>query len=176
MLVHSIDESGGATHVAAALARSLTWGGHATVLVRFTGADARPPQARYVACLSCTDLDAQLDELRGTDYRYVVVEGSRASGAARLRPLAARSAAVVLVARLGVAGGDDAAAARRLVDALGLRGLGLVVVCASSEVPEVVRTAVTTPLRPPTRPRGPSQNGAHAGPSAEDTLEPATNG
>ena len=176
VLVYGIDESGGAAQVAAALARSLTWGGHATVLVRFARADGRrPPPVAYVPTVSGEDLDDQLDELKGTDCRYVVVEGPRAAGAARLRPLAARTAAVVLVARLGVAGGGDAAAARRLVDALGLRGLGLVVVCSPSEVPEIVRTAVTSPLRPPARPRGPSQNGAHSGPGAEETLEPSTN-
>ena len=176
VLVHGIDESGGAAQVAAALARSLTWGGHADRAGALRGG-GRPPAAGPLRAdrASCTDLDDQLDELKGTDYRYVVVEGPRAAGAARLRPLAARSAAVVLVARLGVAGGADAAAARRLVDALGLRGLGLVVVCSPSEVPEIVRTAVTSPLRPPARPRGPSQNGAHSGPGAEEALEPSTN-
>ena len=175
VLVHGIDGSDGAAHAAAALARSLTWGGHATVLVRFTGENGGPRATPYVPVLRCDDLDDQLDELKGTDYRYVVVEAPRVAGGARLRPLAARSAAVVLVARLGLAGDSDAAAARRLVDALGLRGLGLVLICSPSEVPDIVRSAVTAPLRPPARPRGASQNGAHSGPGAEPALEPATN-
>ena len=149
--------------------------GTPTVLVRFTGENGGPRATPYVPVLRCDDLDDQLDELKGTDYRYVVVEAPRVAGGARLRPLAARSAAVVLVARLGLAGDSDAAAARRLVDALGLRGLGLVVICSPSEVPDIVRSAVTAPLRPPARPRGASQNGAHSGPGAEPALEPATN-
>jgi capsular polysaccharide biosynthesis protein len=159
VLVHGIDGSSGATEAAARLARSLTWGGHATVLVRFTDAVGRHRAQDDVPTVWCDDLGEQLDELRVSEYRYVVVEAKRTAGSARLRALAARSAAVVLVARLDVATFDDAAAARRLVDALGLRGLGLVVVCAPSEVAEIVRTAMTAPLRPPRR--STSQNGAH---------------
>ena len=167
VLVHGIDESGGAAQAAAGLARSLTWGGHATVLVRFADADGRRRAPADVPTLWCADVGEQLDELRGTEYRYVVVEAPRVARAARLRPLAARSAAVVLVARLGVAGGADAVAARRLVDALGLRGLGLVVICSPSELPGIVRTALTEPLRPPARPRAARQNGTHAPVPAE---------
>jgi non-specific protein-tyrosine kinase len=160
VLVHSIDESGGAAQAAAGLARSLIWGGHATVLVRFADADRRRHAPDDVTTVWCADLDEQLDELKVSDYRYVVVEAPRMARGARLRALAARSAAVVLVARLDVATFADAAAARRLVGALGLRGLGLVLICSPSEIPEIVRTAMTAPLRPPRR--GPSQNGAHA--------------
>jgi hypothetical protein len=160
VLVHGIDESGGAAQAAARLARALTWGGHATVLVRFTDADGRHRAQDDVPTVWCDDLGDQLDELRVSDYRYVVIEAPRTARGARLRALAARSAAVVLVARLDVATFADAAAARRLVDALGLRGLGLVVICPASEIPEIVRTATTAPLRP-TR-RSASQNGAHA--------------
>ena len=167
VLVHGIDDSGGAAQAAAGLARSLTWGGHATVLVRFADADSRRRAPYDVATVWCADIDEQLDELKGGEYRYVVVEAPRVARGARLRPLAARSASVVLVARLDVATSADAAAARRLVDALGLRGLGLVVICAPSELPEIVRTAMTAPLRPPARPRGESQNGAHAPVAAE---------
>jgi capsular polysaccharide biosynthesis protein len=161
VLVHGIDESGGAAQAAARLARSLTWGGHATVLVRFADAQGRDRAEDDVPTVWCDDLGQQLDELRLSEYRYVVVEAKRTAGAARLRALAARSAAVVLVARLDAATFADAAAARRLVDALGLRGLGLVVICRPSEIAETVRTAMTAPLRPPARPRA-SQNGAHA--------------
>jgi capsular polysaccharide biosynthesis protein len=167
VLVHGIDDSGGAAQAAAALARSLPWDGHATVLVRFAGADSRRRAPDDVPTVWCADIDEQLDELKGSEYRYVVVEAPHVAGGARLRPLAARAAAVVLVARLDVATFADAAAARRLVDALGLRGLGLVVICAPSELPEIVRTAMTAPLRPPSRPRGASQNGAHAPVAAE---------
>ena len=166
VLVHGIDESGGAAQAAAGLARSLIWGGHETVLVRFAGADRRrAPDG--VPTVWCADLHEQLDELRVSEYRYVVVEAPRMARGARLRPLAARSAAAVLVARLDVATFADAAAARRLTDALGLRGLGLVVICRASEVAEIVRTAMTAPFRPPARPRSASHNGAHAPVAAE---------
>ena len=89
-----------------------------------TARDGRREPAADIATLLCTDIDEQLEELRGTDYRYVVVESPRSAAARRLRPLAARSTAVVLVARLGRARTADAAAARRLIEALGLRGLG----------------------------------------------------
>jgi capsular polysaccharide biosynthesis protein len=161
VLVHGIDESDGAAQVAAALGRALNWGGHETVLVRF----ARPSGSRRapagVPTTYCTDLDEQLDELKGTQYRYVIVEATRVARGARLRPLAARSVAVILVARLDLATSADAAAGRRLVDALRLRGLGLVAICAPADVAEVVRTTPTAPLRPAARSRG-SQNGAHA--------------
>jgi len=162
VLVHGIDESDGATQVAAGLVRSLTWGGYATVLVRFARPDSRGPAPADVPTTYCDDLAEQLDELKGTEYRYIVVETPRVARGTRLRPLAARSAAAVLVARLELATSADAAAARRLVDALGLRGLGLVVICSPADVPEIVRRTATAPLRPPARPRSTSQNGAHA--------------
>lgn len=162
VLVHGIDESDGAAQAAAALARSLIWGGHQTVLVRFPRPYSRRKAPAGVPTVYCTDLHEQLDELKGTEYRYVVVESPHVARGARLHPLAARSVAVVLVARLHLATSADAVAAQRLVDALGLRGLGLVVICPASDVPEVVRTAPTAPLRPPARPRSTAQNGAHA--------------
>ena len=171
VLVYGIDESGGAAQAAAGLARSLAWGGHATVLVRFADPDGRRRAPAGVTTLSCTDLGEQLDELKGTEYRYVVVEAPRVARGARLRPLAARAAAIVLVARLGVATSADVVAARRLVDALGLRGLGLVVMCSPSELPGIVRSALTATVRP-ARPRSASQNGAHA-PVAAGAAEPA---
>jgi capsular polysaccharide biosynthesis protein len=172
VLVYGVDESDGAAQVAAGLARSLTWGGYATVLVRFARPDSRGPAPVGVATTYCNDLDEELDELKGTEYRYVVVETPRVARGARLRPLAARSAAAVLVARLGVATSADAAAARRLVDAFGLRGLGLVVVCSPAEVPGIVRTTPTAPLRPPARPRSASRNGSHADPAGVTTGAP----
>jgi capsular polysaccharide biosynthesis protein len=162
VLVHGIDETDGAEQVAAALARSLTWGGYATVLVRFARPDSRGPAPGGTPTTYCSDLDEQLDELKGTEYRYVVVETPRIARGSRLRPLAGRPVAAVLVARLGIATSADAVAARRMVGALGLRGLGLVVICSPAEVPDIVSRAPTAPLRPPARPRSPSQNGAHA--------------
>ncbi len=178
VLVHGVDEYDGAAQVAAGLARSLAWSGHATVLVRFDVPDERsrrrPQPAADVPTLRCTDIDEQLEELKGTDYRYVVVQSPRVARAARLRQLAARPTAVVLAARLGVATTADAAAARRLVDALGLRGLGLVVICSPDEGAPIARTDLTVPRRPPARPRGGSQNGAHAASAASIAAEPGS--
>jgi capsular polysaccharide biosynthesis protein len=163
VLVHSIDEYDGAAQVAAGLARALAWSGHATVLVRFEAPDGRAQPTADFPTLGCTDIDEQLDELKRTDYRYVVVQSPRAARGTRLRQLAARPTAVVLVARLGVATTADGAAARRLVDALGLRGLGLVVICAPGEGPPIARADLTVPRRSPARPRGGSQNGPQNG-------------
>ena len=126
VLVHGIDGSDGAAHAAAALARSLTWGGHATVLVRFTGENGGPRATPYVPVLRCDDLDDQLDELKGAEYRYVVVEAPRGT---RLRPLAARSAGRPRRAprcRRGPRRRRGAAPRRRARPP----GLGLVVICS----------------------------------------------
>jgi hypothetical protein len=114
----------------------------------------------------------QLEELRDLDYRYVVVQSPRVARAARLRPLAASSTAVVLAARLGQASTPDAAAARRFVEALALGGLGLVVTCAPAEIPTIVRTSLAAPPRPPARARGGAQNGAHTARAALPAPEP----
>ena len=161
VLVHGIDAHDGAGQVAAGLTRSLAWGGHPTVLGRFEGRDGGPQPPADVPTLRCTDIVEQLEDLRGDEYRYVVIQSPRAAAAARLRPLAARPTAGVLVAPLGLATAGDPPAARRLIDALGLRGLGLVVICAPEQVPGIVRTSLTAPVRPPLRPRAASQNGAH---------------
>jgi capsular polysaccharide biosynthesis protein len=165
VLVHAIDREDGAEQVAAALARSLAWGGHATALVRFapsSGRAARRDAPSEVPTLVCADIDQQLAELKGTDYRYVVVQSPREAHGKLLRPLAAHTAAVVLVARLGVASVADAAAGRRLVDALGLRGLGLVVVCSPRDATEIARTGFAAQVRAPARPRTASRNGHRA--------------
>jgi capsular polysaccharide biosynthesis protein len=166
VLVHGIDDSDAGTQVATALARSLAWGGHATVLVQFERHDGGRRAAGDVPVVHCTDIVAQLDELREMDYRYVVVQSPRVARAARLRPLAASATAVLLAARLGQASTLDAAAARRFVDALALRGLGLVVTCSPAEIPTIVRTSLAAPPRPPARGRGAVQNGAHTAPAA----------
>jgi capsular polysaccharide biosynthesis protein len=172
VLVHGIDESDAGTQVAEALARSLAWGGHATVLVRFEKHDGGRRPAPDVPVVQCTDIVAELDELREMDYRYVVVQSPRVARAARLRPLAASSTAVLLAARLGQAGTGDAAAARRFVEALALGGLGLVVTCSPAEIPTIVRTSLAAPPRPPARVRGTSQNGAHTAPGTPAATEP----
>jgi hypothetical protein len=178
VLVHGVDEYDGAAQVAAGLARSLAWSGHATVLVRFEAPDDRPRRrsqpAADVPTLRCTDIDEELEELKRTDYRYVVVQSPPAARGMRLRQLAARPTAVVLVARLGVATTADAVAARRLVDALSLRGLGLVVICSPHEGPPIAQADLTVPRRPTARPRGGSQNGAHAAAAASIAAEPGS--
>jgi hypothetical protein len=174
VLVHAIDEGDGAAQVAAALARSLAWAGHGAVLVRFIGPDDRPRPATGVPTLYCTDIEQQLEELKATDYRYIVVQSPRVARSARLAPLATRPAAIVLVARLSVATTADAAAARRLVDALGLRGLGLVVIYSPQEGPTIAGAGLTAPRRPPARPRSASQNGAQVPATVAGAAEPGS--
>ena len=170
VLVHAIDQSDAGTQVAEALARSLAWGGHPTVLVRFERQSSGQP-AHDVPIVHCTDILEQLDELRATDYRYVVIQSPRSARAARLRPLAASATAVLLAARLGHANTVDAAAARRFVDALALRGLGLALTCSPAEIPTIVRTSLAAPPRQHARARSTTQNGSHAAPALPPAPE-----
>jgi hypothetical protein len=170
VLVHGIDDSDAGTQVTEALARSLAWAGHPTVLVRFERQGGGRPSPD-VPVVHCTDILGQLDELKASDYRYVVVQSPRAARAARLRPLAASATAVVLAGRLGQASTVEGAAARRFVDALALRGLGLVVTCSPAEIPTIVRTSLASPPRPQPRGRGTAQNGAHTAPAGAPALE-----
>jgi capsular polysaccharide biosynthesis protein len=174
VLVHGIDQSDAGKQVAEALARSLAWGGHPTVLVRFERQGGGRP-APDVPVVHCTDILEQLDEIRSTEYRYVVVQSPRAARAPRLRPLAGSTTSVLLAARLGQASTVDAAAARRFVDALALRGLGLVLTCSPAEIPTIVRTSLAAPPRPPApRSRSASHNGAHTAPTGQPALEPGS--
>ena len=170
VLVHGVDQSDAGTQVAEALARSLAWGGHPTVLVRFERQGGERP-APDVPVVHCTDILEQLDEIRATDYRYVVIQSPRVARAARLRPLAASATSVLLAARLGQASTVEAAAARRFVDALALRALGLVLTCSPAEIPTIVRTSLAAPPRPAARSRSTTQNGAHTAPAAQPALE-----
>jgi capsular polysaccharide biosynthesis protein len=160
VLVHGIGHIDNGAQVAAALARSLSWAGHATVLVRLDEPHGRPPEGAEFDVVHCTDVDDQLEELRHTHYRYVIVQSPSAAPGARLRLLAAHTASAVLVARLGVTSMAEAGAARRLVDALGLHGLGLVVTYSDEDAPAIGRTTFAAPLRPPVRSRTTSPNGA----------------
>jgi capsular polysaccharide biosynthesis protein len=162
VLVHGIGHGDSGAQVAVALARSLSWAGHATVLVRLDEPPGHAPEGAEFDVVDCNDVDDQLEELRHADYRYVIVQSPSAAPGAKLRLLAAHTASAVLVARLGVTSVAEAGAARRLVDALGLHGLGLVVTFSDEDAPAVGRTAFAAPLRPPVRSRTTSPNGAPA--------------
>jgi hypothetical protein len=76
---------------------------------------------------------------------------------AQLRRIAADTAGIVLVARLGAASEDDAMEARRLLDALALQPLGIVITCTVADRTLVTRAGfAATPRR---RPRSRSQAG-----------------
>jgi len=169
VLVHGAGRDDDPEPVAAGLARALSWAGHSTVLVRSEGPPGEPP-APDLPVVTGTDLDDELETIRRSDYRYVVVESPRLAAGSQLRLLARHVTAVVLVARLGRTSAADAAAARRLIDALGLRGLGLVVTCSAEEAAVVAREGFASPARPPGRPRAASQNNAHR---ADAASEPA---
>jgi capsular polysaccharide biosynthesis protein len=157
VLVHGIDGDGSV--IAATLARSLSWAGHATALVRMWPADRTAP-APDVPLLEWTDVEDDIGELRRSDVRYAIVESPPPSEGTQLRQLARHMTAVILVARLGSSSLTDAAATRRLVDALGLHPLGLVVTCSAAEAAAIERDGFEGPLRPPSRPRAASPNGA----------------
>jgi capsular polysaccharide biosynthesis protein len=153
VLVHGVGRDSQAPVVAAALARSFSWAGHATTLVRLDTPGEQSAQAeRWAPDISVVvgeDLEECLHELKGSTYRYVIVQSPHSAGGTQLRRIAADVSGVILVARLGVASEDDAIAARRLVDALGLTPLGLVLACSTADRPLVPRGAFApTPARP----------------------------
>jgi capsular polysaccharide biosynthesis protein len=175
VLVHGVGRRAHVPLVAAALARSLAWAGHATVLVRHDPRGERAPRADLlvteVPVVSCANLEDQLQELKGSDYRYVIVESPDTAPGAQLRGIAPDIAGAVLVARLGSATVDDAMAARRLVDALSLRAIGLVLTCSAADAANVIRAGFAAPVRPRSRARSTAHNGTH--PAARELAAPA---
>ena len=92
----------------------------------------------------------------------MIVQSPDAAAGTQLRRIAAETAGVVVVARLGSATLDDAMAARRLMEALGLHALGLVITCSPAESAEITRAGFGVPARPRARSRAGSPNGSHA--------------
>jgi capsular polysaccharide biosynthesis protein len=177
VLVHGTRPDDGPARVAAALARSLSWAGHATALVVVESPGRRPATVHSpgpdVPVVRCVHVDEQLQELKEADYRYMVVATPPGAPGAQLRELAAHTSATILVARLGATSVEDAVAARRLMRALGLDGLGLVVTCAIEDGPAITRAGFAAPLQPRPRARGSAHNGAHAGEMRDDAPVPA---
>lgn len=156
LLIHEISADGSGDRVATALARSLSWAGHATVLVRCSAPDGRPPEPVQLmpdgaAEMRCTDVEEQFGELERSDYRYVIVAGPRGRPGVRLQMISRHATAAMLVARLGKTSAADAAASRRLIHALGLHGLGLVLTCSATEAAAIGRDGFALPLLPPGR-------------------------
>jgi capsular polysaccharide biosynthesis protein len=175
VLVQGAGSDDGPARVAAALARSLSWGGHATVMVVLDAPERARPRVPSpgpdVPVVRAVDVDERLQGLRQADFRYVIVATPRGATGPQLRELAAHAAGTILVARLGSTTIDDAVAARRLMRALGLHGLGLVVTCAAEDASAVTRTGFAAPVRPRSRTRA-AHNGASAG-DAVPAEEPA---
>jgi capsular polysaccharide biosynthesis protein len=178
VLVHGFGRHANAAAVAGALARSLSWSGHATVLVRVGAPGDWAPRAADVPVVACADLEEQLRELKESDYRYVIVQSPETGAGPQLRRIASDTGGVVLVARLGEATTDDAMAARRLVEALALHGLGLVITCSASETADIARSGFAAPPRPRprSRSRGGSPNGTHAAAGDEAAEQPEAPG
>ena len=171
VLVHGVGARAKASAVASALARSLSWSGYRTLLLRIGAPGAPAPSdipVEYTA-----DVEERLQALKDSDYRYVVVESPETINGRRLRRVASDAAGAVLVARVGVTGIDDAVAARRLVDALGLNVVGLVVTCSATEAAEILRDGLAAPVRRRTRSRAAAANGSQA---REPTGQPAEAG
>ena len=169
--------------VAAALARSLSWGGPRDSDGRARRSRARstevPSPGPDVPVVRAVDVDEQLQGLRQADFRYVIVASPRGATGPQLRELAAHAAGTILVARLGSTSVDDAVAARRLMRALGLHGLGLVVTCAAEDAPSgdphrlrgPVAAAVADARRSQRRVRGRCGAGRKAGARRTTTTE-----
>jgi capsular polysaccharide biosynthesis protein len=152
VLVLGVGRAHGGARVAADLTRSLCWAGHGAVLV------SRDPVADDVPAVRSVDgLDGDADHIR-----YAIVDGPPITHGTALQTLAPAVSAVIVVMRLGSASTTDAIAARRLLGALGLKGLGLVVTGSKSQVGGVPPEAFAFPTGPAPRPRSSSRNGAAA--------------
>jgi capsular polysaccharide biosynthesis protein len=151
VLVQGAGRRPGAGRVAADLTRSLCWAGHAAVLV------ASHPTAEDIPVVRRIDA---LEDSDAADVRYAIVDGPPMTHGTALQTLAPQVTAVILVMRLGHVSVGDAAAARRLLGALGMKGLGLVVTCSPAQAREIPPEAFAFPERPGSRPRSPSRNGA----------------
>jgi hypothetical protein len=174
VLVHGVGPGAHTGLVAAALARSLAWAGHATVLVRHDPRGERSPRTDLLVTdlpvIGCANLEEQVLELKGSDYRYVIVESPAVEQGAQLRGIAPDTAGVLLVAHLGRATVDDAMAARRLVEALSLRPLGLVLTCSAADAAAVIRAGFAAPAPRRSRVRAAGQNGGH--PAGDELAGP----
>jgi capsular polysaccharide biosynthesis protein len=162
VLVHGIAAGAGAERVASGLARSLSWAGHAAVLVT-AGDPLAPPRVDGVPEIRSLDVEHELAKLKVSDCRYAIVAIPSGDQGSKLRVLAHHAAGVILVARLGATSEAEAAAARRLIDALDLRAIGLVVTCSPAEAAAIGSDGFATPVRP----RSGSRNGRRAAPAAE---------
>jgi capsular polysaccharide biosynthesis protein len=166
VLVHGMGPDSHAPVVAAALARALTWAGHATVLLRLDGSADRSPEADRWApevtleARQCADLEEGLQEVKASSYRYVIVQSPHEAPNAQLRRIAADTGGIVLVARLGTASDDDAMEARRLIDALALEPIGLVITCTATDRTLVTRAGFAATPRRRARARSPVANGS----------------
>jgi capsular polysaccharide biosynthesis protein len=164
VVVHGAGHAHDAAHVAAGLVRSLNWAGQRAVLVELASPDDPPEPAVEpaddVPAIRCVDHADALDDVRRSDYRFVIVRSPEAEQGRRLRMLRDERAAVVLVARLGRTTSTEATAARRLIDALGLHALGLAVTCSAREAKAIAAAGFAAPLRLPARPRTARNNGS----------------
>jgi hypothetical protein len=136
------------------------------VLVQLASPDDPPDDAtegrRDVPSVRCSDHEDELEALRRSDYRYVIVPSPEAEQGRRLRMLGDERTAAVLVARLGRTSSAEATAARRLVDALGLHPLGLAVTCSAREARAIAAEGFAAPLPMTERPGTAHGNGAVA--------------
>ena len=167
-MVHGAGHDDDAAQVASGLVRSLNWAGQRAILVELASPDdERDPAiapADDVPAIRCADHEDELDELRRSDYRYLVVRSPDTAQGSRLRMLGDERTAAVLVARLGQTASAEAIAARRLIDALGLHALGLVVTCSAREAKTIAGAGFATPLRMPERSPAPSNGNVVAVP------------
>ena len=177
VVVHGAGHDDDAAQVASGLVRSLNWAGQRAILVELASPDdERDPAiapADDVPAIRCADHEDELDELRRSDYRYLVVRSPDTAQGSRLRMLGDERTAAVLVARLGQTASAEAIAARRLIDALGLHALGLVVTCSAREAKTIAGAGFATPLRMPERSPAPSNGNVVAVPERSAAPHPS---
>jgi capsular polysaccharide biosynthesis protein len=141
VVVHGIHGSDGVPEATAALVRTLRWTGRDAVLVSDRDAAGVPSDdepaddgsAARVPVLGWSDIDGREGVRSRRRHRLLVVDTTATTDGPRLHALARHAPLIVVLAHIGRATVADAVAARRMIDALGFDGLGLVVTGARRE-------------------------------------------
>jgi hypothetical protein len=141
VVVHGMHGADGVRETTTAVVRTLRWAGRDAVLV----SDSHEPEddagderaddglPARVPVLGWSDLDGRAGIRSRRRHRLLVVDTAATTDGPRLHALARHAPLVVVIARLGHATVAEAIAARRMIDALGFDGLGLVVTGARRE-------------------------------------------
>jgi capsular polysaccharide biosynthesis protein len=148
IVVCAVGEAEGAHQVAAGLARSLSWAGQETALVRTS---------------QWEEVDAELESARRAGHRYVILDGPAVAGSPELQLVACHASAAILVGELGRTSAAEAAAAKQVMTALDVHVLGLVLIGSPAEIHSLRTERFDAAATPPRRARRAASRNGHGG-------------